>query len=102
MPLVPPDALATFPLLTVGPQGLISPVFPPIFSLTPSQAAFSRADAAMPRGFTAKQYIGLVAISFSSMMLGGSCVHAYYKPDLVRDCKARPSFFWIGPAQPRP
>lgn len=37
----------------------------------------------MPRGFTAKQYIGLVAISFSSMMLGGSCVHAYYKPDLT-------------------
>jgi hypothetical protein len=37
----------------------------------------------MPRGFAAKQYIALVGISFSSMLLGGSCVHAYYKPDLV-------------------
>ena len=37
----------------------------------------------MPGGFSVGQYVSLCLISISSMLLGGSITHNYYKPDLV-------------------
>eukprot|EP00043_Microstomoeca_roanoka_P007095 m.68628 g.68628 ORF g.68628 m.68628 type:complete len:83 (-) comp13689_c0_seq3:62-310(-) len=37
----------------------------------------------MPAGWSMRQYVALCFISVSSMLLGGSITHNYYKPDLT-------------------
>ena len=64
------------------PYSSQSPYFP-FFPLTPASAAHT-AMTRMIGSFTLGQYLGLVALTLGSMLAGASCVHAYYKPDLVR------------------
>jgi len=40
----------------------------------------------MPAGRSWGQYLGILGLSLTSMLLGANCVHVYYKPDLVGVC----------------
>lgn len=35
-------------------------------------------------GLSGPQYLGMLSITLVSMFAGATCVHVYYKPDLVR------------------